>query len=128
MFGFIDDHRGIRGVKPIRKVLPIDPSPYRAKAARRRGPTKPPARARREAALMPEIARVFEESFRVCGVRMVWLQLKREGRDLAGCKLARQSLRPYALPLNHPRRHRYLLARSMSAVPKWPSRYAQRAP
>ncbi|GGJ43044.1 transposase [Neoroseomonas lacus] len=47
------------------------------------------ARARRDAALMPEIARVFEENFRVYGVRKVWRQLKREGQDLARCTVAR---------------------------------------
>ena len=89
MIGFIDDHRGIYGVEPICKVLPIAPSTYRAQAARRRDPAKLPARAQRDAALMPEIARVFEENFRVYGVRKVWRQLKREGHDLARCTVAR---------------------------------------
>ena len=89
MIGFIDDHRGVYGVEPICKVLPIAPSTYRAQAARRRDPATLPARARRDAALMPEIARVFEENFRVYGVRKVWRQLKREGHDLARCTVAR---------------------------------------
>jgi putative transposase len=89
MIGFIDDHRGAHGVEPICKVLPIAPSTYRAQAARRRDPAKLPARAQRDAALMPEIARVFEENFRVYGVRKVWRQLKREGHDLARCTVAR---------------------------------------
>jgi transposase InsO family protein len=92
MIGFIDDHRGAHGVEPICKVLPIAPSTYRAQAARRRDPAKLPARARRDAALMPEIARVFEENFRVYGVRKVWRQLKREGHDLARCTVARLML------------------------------------
>ena len=89
MIGFIDDHRGVYGVEPICKVLPIAPSTDRAQAARRRDPATLPARARRDAALMPEIARVFEENFRVYGVRKVWRQLKREGHDLARCTVAR---------------------------------------
>lgn len=89
MIGFIDDHRGVYGVEPICKVLPIAPSTYRAQVARRRDPAMLPARARRDAALMPEIARVFEENFRVYGVRKVWRQLKREGLDLARCTVAR---------------------------------------
>ncbi len=89
MIAFIDDHRGAHGVEPICKVLPIAPSTYRAQAARRRDPAKLPARARRDAALMPEIERVFEENFRVYGVRKVWRQLKREGHDLARCTVAR---------------------------------------
>ena len=89
MIGFIDDHRGVYGVEPICKVLPIAPSTYRAQVARRRDPAMLPARVRRDAALMPEIARVFEENFRVYGVRKVWRQLKREGLDLARCTVAR---------------------------------------
>jgi transposase InsO family protein len=89
MIAFIDDHRGAHGVEPICKVLPIAPSTYRAQAARRRDPAKLPDRAKRDAALMPEIARVFEENFRVYGVRKVWRQLKREGHDQARCTVAR---------------------------------------
>ncbi|GGJ42287.1 hypothetical protein GCM10011320_57400 [Neoroseomonas lacus] len=95
MIGFIDDHRGVYGLepqsgsRPICKVLPIAASTYRAQAARRRDPAQLPARARRDAALMPEIERVFEENFRVYGVRKVWRQLKREGQDLARCTVAR---------------------------------------
>lgn len=61
----IYDHREVYGVELICKVLPIAPSTYRVQAARRRDPTKLPTRARHDAALMPEIARVFEENFRV---------------------------------------------------------------
>ena len=89
MIAFIDDHRGAHGVEPICKVLPIAPSTYRAQAARRRDPAKLPDRTKRDAALMPEIARVFEENFRVYGVRKVWRQLKREGHDQARCTVAR---------------------------------------
>ena len=89
MIGFIDDHREVYGVEPICNVLPIAPSTYRVQAARRRDPAKLPARAQRDAALMPEIERVFEENFRVYGVRKVWRQLKREGHDLARCTVAR---------------------------------------
>jgi transposase InsO family protein len=89
MIGFIDAHREVYGVEPICKVLPIAPSTYRVQAARRCDPAKLPARAQRDAALMPEIARVFEENFRVYGVRKVWRQLKREGHDLARCTVVR---------------------------------------
>ena len=54
MIAFIDDHRGSYGVEPICKVLPIAPSTYHSQAARRRDPAKLPARARRDAALMPD--------------------------------------------------------------------------
>jgi hypothetical protein len=44
---------------------------------------------RRDAALRVEIRRVWEENFRVYGVRKVWRQLGREGIDVARCTVAR---------------------------------------
>ena len=79
MIAFIDDHRGVHGVEPICKVLPIAPSTYRAHVAKRADPTRLSARARRDATLKIEVRRVFEENFGVYGVRKVWRQLKREG-------------------------------------------------
>ena len=75
--------------EPICRVLPIAPSTYHADAARRANPDKLPARARRDAVLKVEIARVFEENFQVYGVRKVWRQLKREGREVARCTVER---------------------------------------
>lgn len=89
MIAFIDDHRGVHGVEPICKVLPIAPSTYHLHAARRPDPTKLPARAKGDAALMPEIERVFDANFCVYGVRKVWRQLKREGHEMARCTVAR---------------------------------------
>ena len=89
MIAFIDDHRGAYGVEPICKVLPIAPSTYRAHAARRRDPTRLPAWARRDDALVREVARVFDANFRVYGVRKVWRQLRREGHVMARCTVAR---------------------------------------
>jgi hypothetical protein len=83
MIAFIDDHREVHGVEPICKVLPIAPSTYYAHAAKRADPEKLPARARRDMALKPEIARVFAENFEVYGVRKVWRQLQREGFAVA---------------------------------------------
>src|SRR6478752_7641099 len=89
MIAFIDDHRGVYGVEPICKVLPIAPSTYRAHVAKRVDPTRLSARARRDAALKIEVRRVFEENFGVYGVRKVWRQLKREGFDVARCTVER---------------------------------------
>lgn len=77
MIGFVDDHRGAHGVEPICKVLPIAPSTYHAHVSKRVDPEKCSARAKRDADLVPEIERVFEENFRVYGVRKVWRQLQR---------------------------------------------------
>jgi putative transposase len=89
MIAFIDDHRAAYGVEPICRVLPIAPSSYRAHVARRRDPEKLSARAKRDAVLQVEVRRVFEENFRVYGVRKVWRQLRREGFDVARCTVAR---------------------------------------
>ena len=89
MIAFIDDHREAHGVEPICKVLPIAPSTYHADAAKRRDPAKLSARARQDAAMKIDIQRVFEENFRVYGVRKVWQQLKREGFDVARCTVSR---------------------------------------
>jgi transposase InsO family protein len=89
MIAFIDDHREAHGVEPICRVLPIAPSTYRLHAARRREPSMMPARAKRDACLMPEIRRVFDENFQVYGVRKVWRQMQREGRNIARCTVAR---------------------------------------
>lgn len=89
MIAFIDVHREAYGVEPISKVLPIAPSTYYAHVAQRIEPTKRSARVQRDAALRPEVRRVFEENFRVYGVRKVWRQLRREGFDVARCTVAR---------------------------------------
>jgi putative transposase len=89
MIAFIDDHREVHGVEPICKVLPIAPSTYHAHAAKRGNPEKLSARARRDMALKPQIARVFVENFKVYGVRKVWRQLQRESFDVARCTVER---------------------------------------
>ena len=40
MIAFIDDHRGVYGVEPICRVLPIAPSTYHEHAARRADPDR----------------------------------------------------------------------------------------
>ena len=89
MIAFIDDHREVHGVEPICKVLPIAPSTYHAHVAKRANPENLSARARRDMALKPEIARVFAENFEVYGVRKVWRQLQRESFDVARCTVER---------------------------------------
>ncbi|HSH77236.1 MAG TPA: IS3 family transposase [Herpetosiphonaceae bacterium] len=89
MIAFIDEHRGVDGVEPICKVLPIAPSTYHAHVGRRADPGTLSRRAKRDEALKSEIRRVFEENFRVDGVRKVWRQLAREGIAVARCTVAR---------------------------------------
>jgi putative transposase len=89
MIAFIDDYRVRYGVEPICKVLPIAPSTYHDHVAKRHDPSKLSARAKRDAALKVEVRRVFEENFRVYGVRKVWRQLRREGTGVARCTVTR---------------------------------------
>ena len=89
MIALIDEHRALHGVAPICRVLPIAPSTYHAHAARQVDPGTLPTRARRDITLKTEIRRVYEENFRVCGVRKVWRQLLREGTAVARGTVAR---------------------------------------
>jgi len=89
MVSFIDGHRDAHGVEPICRVLPIAPSTYYNHLAGRSDPERLSDRARRDEALRPEIRRVYEENWRVYGVRKVWRQLGREGFDVARCTVAR---------------------------------------
>ena len=89
MIAFIDDQRAVHGVEPICKVLPIAPSTYHKHVAQRLDPLRLSARARRDLALKPEIARVFAENFAVYGVRKVWRQMNREGFAVARCTVKR---------------------------------------
>ena len=86
---FIDEHRHIWGVEPICRVLQMAPSCYWRHAARQRNPDLRSCRAKRDAALLPQIQRVFHESRQVYGVRKVWHQMRREGFAVARCTVAR---------------------------------------
>ncbi len=89
MIAFIDDHREAYGVEPICRILPIAPSTYHEHASKRRDPARRSERAKRDERLKGEIQRVFEENFRVYGVRKVWRQLKREGFEVGRGTVAR---------------------------------------
>ena len=89
MIAFIDDHRGVHGVEPICKVLPIAPSTYHDHLAKRADPARLPERVKRDTMLKPEVSRVFKANYEVYGVRKVWLQLGREGVNVARCTVAR---------------------------------------
>ena len=89
MVSFIDDHRGEYGVEPICAVLPVAPSTDYEHKAREADPERAPLRVRRDVELRTEIRRVWEENFRVYGVRKVWRQLSREGIPVARCTVAR---------------------------------------
>ncbi len=86
---FIDAHKGRFGVAPICRVLcehgiTIAPSTYYD--AKSRPPSK---RSLRDEELKIEIARVHRDNFGVYGPRKVWLQLNREGIEVARCTVER---------------------------------------
>jgi len=89
MVTFIDDHREVYGVEPICRVLPIAPSTYYEHRARRLDPGQLPKRMQRDAELGVEIERVWKENQGVYGARKVWLQLGREGFEVARCTVER---------------------------------------
>lgn len=89
MVAFIDAHLAEHGVEPICEQLPIAPSTYYEHKARQADPERLPPRLQRDSALIPEIRRVYEENFRVYGVRKVWRQLRREAFVVARCTVER---------------------------------------
>lgn len=89
MVAFIDAHRDAYGVEPICQQLPIAPSVYYEQKARQADPSRLPPRACRDAALRPQIERVWLENRRVYGARKVWRQLGREDVAVARCTVER---------------------------------------
>ena len=89
MVAFLDAHRAEYGVEPICAVLPIAPATYYEQKARQLDPARLPARAQRDAALRPEITRVWHATRRRYGAKKVWRALRREGCVVARCTVAR---------------------------------------
>ncbi len=86
---FIDEHRERFGVEPICRVLSehgckIAPNTYWV--ARKRPPS---ARQLRDAELVGEIERVYNENLLVYGADKVWAQLNRENIRVARCTVER---------------------------------------
>jgi putative transposase len=87
---FIDGHRDrvtdglVWGVEPICRVLQVAPSTYYAAKAR-----PPSLRAVRDEDLKVKIRRVWEANFEVYGTRKVWLELRRQGEQVARCTVER---------------------------------------
>jgi putative transposase len=84
MTRFIEERKDEFGVEPMCAVLPIAPSTYYAEKSR---PFS--MRALSDHELEKEIQRIYYENYGVYGVRKVWRQLRREGRPVARCTVAR---------------------------------------
>jgi putative transposase len=89
MISFIDDQRTVYGVESICRVLPIAPSTYYAGLAVRADPAKASSRCQRDIELKPKIRQVWDDNWKVYGVRKTWRQLRREGVAVARCTVAR---------------------------------------
>ena len=89
MKAFIDQHRDVHGVEPIRKVLPIAPSTYYLHAAWEADPAHRSARAQCDERLCGQIQQVWDEHWQVYGADKVWRQLRREGVEVARCAVER---------------------------------------
>ena len=89
MVDYINSNKEKHGVESICKVLPIAPSTYYDHKDKQRHPEKRSCRAQRDEQLKADIQRVWEDNFRVYGVRKVWRQLNREDIDVARCTVER---------------------------------------
>jgi transposase InsO family protein len=90
MVGFVDDHRGMYGVEPICRVLPIAPSTYFRRKAHHADPTRRSVRAKRDDELRAIIRRIWAEHHQVYGSRKVWRQMGRENLRAARCRVRRR--------------------------------------
>jgi putative transposase len=89
VIAFIDAHRHRFGVEPIWRVLTehgCKIAPNTCWVARKRPPSP---RAHRDAELVTEVRRVYEENLSVYGADKVWTQLNREGIGVARCTVER---------------------------------------
>ena len=89
MINYIDSNKEKYGVESICKVLPIAPSTYHDHKDKQRNPDKRSSRAKRDEHLKDDIQRVWEDNFRVYGVRKIWRQLNREDIGVARCTVER---------------------------------------
>lgn len=84
MIDYVDTHKDRFGIEPICRDLEIAPSTYYAAKSR-----PPSARAVSDAALKPELERIYDKNYKVYGQRKVWKQARREGFDVGRDRVAR---------------------------------------
>ncbi len=89
MMLFVDRNKAEYGVEPVCRQVQIAPSSYYEHKRRERDPDRLPDRIKRDMKLELEIQRIWEDNFRVYGVRKVWRQLIREGMRAARCTIER---------------------------------------
>jgi len=89
MVDFIDRHRATLGVESICRILHFAPSAYYDRKRQLADPELRSTRRKSDESLKIDIERVWDENFRVYGVRKVWRQLRREGIFMARCTIER---------------------------------------
>lgn len=89
MVAFIHTHQEQYGVERICNVLPIAPSTYYRYQQLQLQPERRSKRAKRDALLLPEVFRVWQQSDANYGARKVWKQLNRESFSVARCTVER---------------------------------------
>ncbi|WP_215763117.1 IS3 family transposase [Acetobacter sp. P1H12_c] len=82
MIRFIEEYRQTYGIGSICMVLQIASSVYYAYRARQKNPR---VRSQKNKELCHEIHRLWNDNFRVYGVRKVWHHLSRKSRIVARC-------------------------------------------
>jgi putative transposase len=84
MVDFIDAHKGVYGIEPICRELPIAPPTYYAAKAR-----PPSARAQRDEMFRPVLLQLWRDNFGVYGARKLWKAARRSGLDVGRDQVAR---------------------------------------
>ena len=82
---YVDQHRDEFGVEPICSALHMAPSTYYA--AKNRAPS---ARVVSDAIVTPELVTIWENNYRVYGVRKLWKAARRAGIDIGRDQTGRQ--------------------------------------
>jgi len=86
---FIDCHRAAVGVESICRTLRFAPSAYYERKRQTADPKSRCPRQKSDEMLRAAIRGVWEDNFRVYGVRKVWRQLLREDHKVARCTVER---------------------------------------
>lgn len=83
MIRFIDEHNDQFGVEPICGVLRLTVQGFLTSRCYRAAKTRTPsALARRDDLLVPEVARLHDENYGVCGRRTMHALMRRKGWDI----------------------------------------------
>ena len=125
MVDYIDAHRLEFGVESICNELPIAPSTYHDFKQR-----QPPARAQRDAIMLPIVMALFVANYRVYGACKLWIAAPRAGHDIGRDQVTRLDDDPghsrrHTTPqtgVDHPLRRFAAFARSRRTQPLGPAR------